>query len=86
MKLLLRYLRNYKKLMVLALALAAINTLFSLADPAIFRHILDDYVWKFKDIDRSHFFTGVGGLILLAMGAAFVSRVAKNFQIGRAHV
>src|SRR5436190_2946219 len=80
MKLLLRYLKNYKKLMVLALVLAAINTLFSLIDPAIFRHILDDYVWKFKDIDRGHFFTGVGGLILLAMGAAFVSRVAKNFQ------
>lgn len=80
MKLLLRYLRNYKKLMVLALVLAAVNTFFSLVDPAIFRHILDDYVWKFKEIDRSHFFTGVGGLILLAMGAAFVSRIAKNFQ------
>ena len=50
MKLLFRYLRNYRKLIVLALVLATVNTLFSLIDPAIFSHILDDYVRKFESI------------------------------------
>ncbi len=80
MKLLFEYLKGYKKLVTLTLILAAINTLFSLIDPLIFRHVLDDYVSKFKEISGSEFFGGVGQLVLLMMGAAFVSRVAKNFQ------
>ncbi len=80
MKLLLSYLRQYWKLVLLALALAAINQTFSLLDPLIFRHIIDDYVSRFKDFTKSDFLTGVGLLLLAAMGVAFVSRVAKNFQ------
>src|ERR1700689_5157597 len=80
MKLLVNYLKNYKKLVILALILAAVNISFSLIDPLIFRHILDDYVSKFGHITASDFFSGVGKLVLLMMGAAFVSRVAKNFQ------
>jgi ATP-binding cassette subfamily B protein len=80
MKLLLQYLRHYWKLVALALGLAAINQVFSLLDPLIFRHIIDDYATRFKDIHRNEFYNGVGMLILLAMGVAFVSRVAKNFQ------
>src|SRR5207248_5901324 len=73
-------LRGYKKLVWLTLALAAVNTLFSLIDPLIFRHVLDDYVTKFRTITAGEFFGGVGQLVLLMMGAAFVSRVAMNFQ------
>ena len=80
MKLLLNYLKDYRKLVILALVLAAINISFSLIDPLIFRHILDDYVSEFHTITSSDFFSGVGKLVLLMMGAAFVSRVAKNFQ------
>ncbi len=80
MKLLLRYLRGYRKLVALTLGLAAINTLFSLVDPMLFARILDNYVKKFQELSSSEFFGGVGPLILLMMGAAFVSRVAKNFQ------
>jgi ATP-binding cassette subfamily B protein len=80
MKLLYKYLKGYKKLVWLTLALAAVNTLFSLIDPLIFRHVLDDYVAKFQQITSGEFFGGVGQLVLLMMGAAFVSRVAKNFQ------
>ena len=80
MKLLLLYLKKYWKLVTLALFLAAINQIFSLLDPWIFRHVLDDYVTKFEQFSRSEFFRGVGYLLLAAVGVAFVSRVAKNFQ------
>ncbi len=43
MKLLLGYLKEYKKLIYISLLLAAINQVFSLLDPAIFRHVIDDY-------------------------------------------
>lgn len=80
MKLLLSYLKRYKHLVILALFLAAVNQVFSLLDPAIFRHVIDDYATKFKEYTTAEFFKGVGFLLLLAVGAALVSRVAKNFQ------
>jgi ATP-binding cassette subfamily B protein len=80
MKLLLNYLKGYRKLVALALVLAAINTAFSLIDPLIFRRILDDYVTKLGKITFSEFFGGVGKLVLLMMAAAMISRIAKNFQ------
>jgi ATP-binding cassette subfamily B protein len=80
MKLLYSYLRQYWKLVTLALFLAAVNQLFSLLDPLIFRHIIDEYVTRFKEYTGQQFFKGVSMLLFAAMGVAFVSRVAKNFQ------
>jgi ATP-binding cassette, subfamily B, bacterial len=80
MRLLLTYLRRYWTIVVLALVLAAINQIFSLLDPLIFRHIIDDYATKFREHTTREFFRGVGVLLLAAVGVAFVSRVAKNFQ------
>jgi ATP-binding cassette subfamily B protein len=80
MNLLFAYLRNYRSLIVLALVLAATNQVFSLLDPLIFRHVIDDYATRFRDYTTREFITGAGKLLLLAMGVAFVSRVAKNFQ------
>jgi ATP-binding cassette subfamily B protein len=80
MKLLFSYLRKYWALVVLALFLAAINQIFSLLDPLIFRHVIDQYATRYHDYTISQFFRGVGLLLAAAVGAAFVSRVAKNFQ------
>jgi ATP-binding cassette, subfamily B, bacterial len=80
MRLLLSYLRRYWPIVVLALVLAAINQIFSLLDPLIFRHIIDDYATKFREHTTREFFSGVGLLLAAAVGVAFVSRVAKNFQ------
>ena len=80
MKLLFSYLRRYRKMAVLILVLAAINQIFSLLDPVIFRHVIDDYATKYSDYTTSQFFRGVGLLLAAAVGVAFVSRVAKNFQ------
>jgi len=80
MKLLADYLKNYKGLIALALLLAAVNQIFSLLDPWIFRKIIDTYVTRYQDYTTEEFFQGAGLLILAAMGVAMVSRVAKNFQ------
>jgi len=78
--LLLSYLRKYRRLILLALVLAATNQVFSLLDPLIFRHVIDDYATRFREYQTSTFIKGAGKLLLMAMGVAFVSRVAKNFQ------
>ncbi len=80
MKTLYKYLKNYKNLVFLALFLAAVNQIFSLLDPWIFRKIIDNYVTQPGKYSTEEFLKGAGLLILAAMGAAFVSRVAKNFQ------
>ena len=80
MRLLAAYLKDYWRLVALALVLAAINQIFSLLDPLIFRHVIDEYATKFKEYTTAEFFRGVSVLLAAAVGVAFVSRVAKNFQ------
>src|SRR5882724_437689 len=80
MKLLYGYLRNYWGLVALALTLAAINQVFSLLDPLILRHVIDEYATRFQEYSTAEFFRGVSLLLGAAVGVAFVSRVAKNFQ------
>jgi len=80
MKVLYGYLRSYKGLVGLALVLAAINQVFSLLDPLILRHVIDEYATRFQEYTTGQFFSGVSLLLGAAVGVAFVSRVAKNFQ------
>ncbi|MDB4883814.1 MAG: transporter related [Gemmatimonadetes bacterium] len=75
-----RYLRPYWRFVILALFLAAINQVFSLLDPLIFRHVIDSYATQYDKYSRAQFFRGVALLLSMAVGVAFVSRVAKNFQ------
>src|SRR6059036_1148889 len=80
MKLLFGYLRQFRFLVALILVLAAINQIFSLLDPVIFRHVINDYATRYSEYTTGQFFRGVGLLLAAAVGVAFVSRVAKNFQ------
>jgi ATP-binding cassette, subfamily B, bacterial len=92
MKILLSYIKPYKWLVVLALFLAAMNQVFSLFAPAITGHILDSFVnhphiFPDKTPRTEHeFFFGEGkfhGLLfflILLIGTAMVSRIAKAFQ------
>ena len=92
MKILLSYIRPYKWLVVLALFLAAVNQVFSLFAPAITGRILDlfvthPHIFPDKTPRSEHeFFFGRGqyhGLLfflLLLIGTAMVSRIAKAFQ------
>jgi ATP-binding cassette subfamily B protein len=80
MTLLWSYLKRYWGLVALALVLAAVNQVFSLLDPLIFRHVIDSYAMRFREYSTREFIHGAGLLLLAAVGVAFVSRVAKNFQ------
>jgi ATP-binding cassette, subfamily B, bacterial len=80
MKLLLHYLRNYKGLIAIALLLATVNQVFSLLDPHITGRIVDKFIERRDTLGRAEFIQGVLGLVALAMGAAMVSRIAKNLQ------
>jgi len=80
MRLLVSYLRGHWRVVLLALGLAAVNQVFSLLDPLIFRYVIDEYATRFDQYTTGEFLRGVSLLLLAAVGVAFVSRVAKNFQ------
>src|SRR5690348_8992446 len=108
MKLLLQYLKPYKKLFLFALFLAAINQTFSLFSPMIIGGVMNqfaihphEFIVNSQSIHRTEheFFFGKGsypnlfeyffdkdvmhGLLfylLLLIGTAMVSRIAKAFQ------
>ncbi|MDZ4798997.1 MAG: ABC transporter ATP-binding protein [Bryobacteraceae bacterium] len=80
MQTLLHHLRRHSKLVFLALALAAVNQIFSLMDPLIFRYVIDRYAMQHAEYTTSQFLRGVGLLLAAAAGVALVSRIAKNFQ------
>ncbi|WP_028297118.1 ABC transporter ATP-binding protein [Olivibacter sitiensis] len=85
MKLLLRYLTTYKWLIVLALFCAAINQIFSLLNPYILGNVLIDPFankaasFRLRGAD-DEFFRGITIGLLMIIGAAMVSRIAKAFQ------
>lgn len=85
MKLLLRYLSQYKLLIFFALILAAINQVFSLLNPYILGNLLIDPYANKAAIFRargagSEFFHGIIKGLLMIIGVAMVSRIAKAFQ------
>ncbi|WP_118950142.1 ABC transporter ATP-binding protein [Taibaiella helva] len=85
MKLLLQYLSRYKWLIFLALILAAINQIFSLLNPYILGNVLiDPYANKAGDFRArgagGDYFRGITIGLLMIIGAAMVSRIAKAFQ------
>src|SRR5882762_3450597 len=80
MRLLLRYSKQYWQVVLAALFLSAISQVFSMLDPLIFRHVIDDYATKYDKYTQSQFIHGAGLLLLAAVGVAFIARVAKNFQ------
>ena len=86
MKILYSYLRNYWPLLMLALGLAAVNQVFSLLDPYFFRKLIDHFAPKGGDLGAIHlvpfgpFLRDALPYIGLMLGAAMVSRIAKNFQ------
>jgi ATP-binding cassette subfamily B protein len=80
MKILLNYLKNYKGLIAIALFLAATSQVFSLLDPHITGKIVDNFIEKKNVLSRTEFIKGILFLVGLGIGAAMVSRIAKNLQ------
>ena len=93
MKTLFTYLKPYKWLAALTLLLASINIGFSLFDPIILGKIVNlsnEFITAQKahlNYTADRYFTtfswshpGVINLLLLSVGVAMISRIAKNFQ------
>src|SRR5438132_2059583 len=80
MVLLLRYLRHQWRAVSAALAFAVVNQVFLMADPLIFRRIIDDYVVQSQRRTRADFFLGAGLWLAAMIAAVFVAWVAKNLQ------
>lgn len=83
MKLLISYLKKYKKLVLFALILAAINQCFSLMDPLIAGKMLDRFgvhVSDYQNDPSKNFYGDIMWLLAAAVGVAMISRIAKNFQ------
>ena len=75
-----KYLKPYRKLLVLVLVLATINQTFSLLDPQVNRWLLDNFVLKYKELTQDEFLRGIFIGLAALIGVAMVSRIAKNFQ------
>src|SRR6266516_1746288 len=73
MRILFGYLKKYRFLVALILVLAAINQIFSLLDPVVFRHVIDDYSTRYSEYTTGQFFRGVSLLLAADVGVAFVS-------------
>jgi len=79
MRLLYSYLRRYWTLVGPGPGPGGGSTqIFSLLDPLIFRHVIDKYAHPLPRVHDRQFFRGVSVLLAAAVGAAFVSRVAKT--------
>ncbi|HEV3414415.1 MAG TPA: ABC transporter ATP-binding protein [Puia sp.] len=95
MKTLLKYLKPYRAIVAMALALAAINQSFSMLDPYFFGKLLDKFgvhPYQTGHYDahkqfiadgsrtRPEFIWGLIGYLGILIGVAMVSRIAKAFQ------
>ena len=82
MQLLYTYIKKHKTLLYIALFLATINQCFSLFDSIIIGKLLNECgvgVANFNH-NQGNFIKAVLGWLALSLGAAMVSRIAKNFQ------
>src|SRR5688500_2036302 len=82
MKILFTYLRKYRALCLVALVLAAINQIFSLLDPFFIGQMLNmlSVDEEMQKLTQDEFISIVLYFVGFAIGAAMVSRIAKNFQ------
>jgi len=74
------YMRHAWKLLALALISAVINQIFSLLNPQVFGRIIDNYASQVETFTRMDFVRGVTILLIIYIGIALISRIAKAFQ------
>lgn len=82
MKLLFQYVKKHKALLALALVLAAINQCFSLCDSIITGKLINNFGDSHAKYgnDFQKFTSEILFFLGLSIGAAMISRIAKNFQ------
>ncbi len=75
-----KYLKYYWKLLTLALVLATINIGFSLMDPYITSHVVDEVINRHSLLTKKQYINLALFWIGCSIGVSMVSRIAKNFQ------
>jgi ATP-binding cassette subfamily B protein len=82
MKILFNYVKAHKPLLFLALFLAAINQCFSLCDSIIIGKLMNECGVGAANFNHNYanFTKSLIGWLGLSLGAAMMSRIAKNFQ------
>jgi ATP-binding cassette subfamily B protein len=80
MKILWKYLKPQKWLIMIALILAGISQLMNLIDPVIFGKIIDEYALNPGNLLESDLVNGVLFWLGLAIAVALFARLAKAFQ------
>jgi ATP-binding cassette subfamily B protein len=80
MAILWQYLKPYRWLAVLALALAGIAQILSLVDPIIFGKLIDEYATNPGQKTDSEKVSGVLYLLGIAIGVAILANIVKAFQ------
>jgi ATP-binding cassette, subfamily B, bacterial len=80
MKIIWKYLKPHKKLILLSLFLAGGAQLLNLIDPVIFGKIIDRYASGKSNLPENKQISGVLYWLLLALGIALLSKLLKAFQ------
>lgn len=79
-KTILPHIKKHKKIIFLAFFTVLLQQIFSLADPQIFRFIIDNYITKFNTLSWNEFLYGTIGLLLASMVIALFARISKHMQ------
>ena len=80
MKIIWKYLKPFRNLLVLAMGLAAIAQVLELVDPIIFGKIIDNFAVNTGGRSEQELIRGAMKLLALAVGVALVARLAKAFN------
>ena len=80
MKIIWKYLKPRKWIVILSLSLAGISQLLNLVDPLIFGKIIDDYAIQPGNRTENELVTGVLFWLGLAIAIALLARIARSFQ------
>lgn len=80
MRILWKYLKPHRSLILFSLLLAAVAQLLSLIDPIIFGKIIDDYANNRDNRTQAELINGVLYWLGVAVAVAILARVAKAFQ------
>ena len=80
MKILWRYLKPFRGLVLLTLALAGAAQLLALIDPVIFGKIIDEYALNYLHKPEKELVSGALFWLAVAVGVAMAARLARAFQ------
>ncbi len=79
-KIILPHIKKNKRIIFLAFFTVFLQQIFSLADPQIFRLMVDNYITKFNSMPWNNFIYGTVALLLASMVIALFARISKHLQ------